>query len=409
VLFIGFLIAGIVSAWLVQFALQTSAATAAVPPGWPTIVLTPITMSVTKPVYVTHAGDGSGRIFIVEREGRIRIYKDGALQATPFLSITDRVESGFEERGLLSVAFPPSYAVEQHFYVYYTNLNGDLVISRFQVTPNPDVASAISETIILTIPHPVNANHNGGQLQFGPTDGYLYLATGDGGSGGDPPNNAQTITVLLGKMLRIDVETGNPVTYTIPPSNPFTATAGYRPEIWALGLRNPWRFSFDRQTHDLYIGDVGQDKYEEVDYRSASSLGGENYGWRVFEGLHCYNPPSGCDPMPRYSPRITEYTHASNPNIQNCSAIVGGYVYRGAGFVLPRGIYFYGDHCSSRIWGLRLNGSNWEGTELLHPTIGLSSFGEDEAGNLYVCDIDAGVGYRIDSTESNWYLPAIMR
>jgi glucose/arabinose dehydrogenase len=404
VLLLCFLVAAIVSAWLVQFALQTSAATASVPAGWPTIVLTPITMSVTKPVYVTHANDGSGRIFIVEREGSVRIYKNGALLATPFLSITGRVESGYEEQGLLSIAFPPSYALKQHFYVYYTNLNNDVVISRFQVTADPDVASAISETIILTINHPSNLNHNGGQLQFGPSDGYLYLGTGDGGGGGDVPNNAQNHGVLLGKMLRLDVETGNPVTYTVPPSNPYTATAGFKKEIWALGLRNPWRFSFDRQTHDLYIGDVGQDTYEEVDRQSAASHGGENYGWRLWEGFHCFNPPSGCATPPQYSPPITEYTHSLG------CAIVGGYVYRGTRFVLTRGIYFYADHCTGRIWGLRFNGTNWDGTELMDTGgFGLSSFGEDEAANLYVADIDSGIVYRIDSVESNVYLPVIAR
>ena len=241
----------IASAWLVQFALQANAAPASTPPGWPKITLTTLSGGLDKPDYVTHAGDGSGRIFIVERAGSIRIYKNGALLPTPFLSITNRVESlSFEERGLLSVAFPPSYTVKGHFYVYYTGHNGDLVIAKYGLTGDPDVADSVHETIVLTIGHP-NLNHNGGQLQFGPDDGYLYLATGDGGGGGDVPNNAQTHNVLLGKMLRIDVETEKPVTYTVPASNPYTATLGYRPEIWALGLRNPWRFSFDRLTHDL--------------------------------------------------------------------------------------------------------------------------------------------------------------
>ena len=392
----------IVSAWLVQVALQANAAPASTP-GWPTITLTTLTGGLDKPDYVTHAGDDSGRIFIVERAGSIRIYKNGALLPTPFLTITSRVESGFEERGLLSVAFPPSYTVKGHFYVYYTDHNGDLVIARYGLTGDPDVADSLNETIVLKISHPTNANHNGGQLQFGPDDGYLYLATGDGGSGGDPPNNAQNHNVLLGKMLRIDVETGNPVTYTVPPSNPYTATAGYRPEIWALGLRNPWRFSFDRLTHDLYIGDVGQDLYEEVDLQSAGSQGGQNYGWRLLEGFHCYSPNHNCVPPLGYSPPITEYTHDLG------CAIQGGYVYRGTQWVLPRGIYFYGDHCSGRIWGLRLNGSTWEGAELSNAGDGLSSFGEDEAGNLYVANIDSGFVKRIDSVESRFWLPLIMR
>ena len=295
----------------------------------------------------------------------------------------------------------------KHFYAYYNDLLGDVVISRFQVTPDPDLASPISETIILKIDHHTppnnNLNHNGGQLQFGPTDGYLYLATGDGGGGGDQPDNAQNLNVLLGKMLRLDVESGNPLTYTIPASNPFTTTPNSRPEIWALGLRNPWRFSFDRQTHDLYIGDVGQELYEEVDRQSAASHGGENYGWHIWEGLHCYNQPSGCALPPQYTPPITEYDHGLG------CAIVGGYVYRGIRFVLPRGIYFYADHCTGRIWGLRFNGANWEGAELMNTGLGLSTFGEDEAANLYVADIDAGIVYRIDSVESNWYLPMVQQ
>lgn len=393
-LLIGFLIGGVVFAWLVQSVLQAGAATASMPPRWPVIALTPVVSDVAQPVYVTHAGDGSGRLFIVEREGAIRIFKNNVLLPTPFLDITSRIESVYPERGLLSVAFPPNYATVNHFYVYYTQkTTGDLIISRFQLSPDPDVANALSETVVLTIAHTINPNHNGGQLQFGPADGYLYLATGDGGSGGDPPNNAQNHNSLLGKMLRLDVETGNPPTYTIPASNPYTATAGYRPEIWALGLRNPWRFSFDRETHDLYIGDVGQDRYEEVDLQSAASHGGENYGWRILEGFSCFNPSHACVPPAQYSPPITMYDHSLG------CAVVGGNVYRGTRLVLPRGIYFYSDNCSGRIWGLKFNGSTWDGSQLFNKGYAVSSFGEDEEGNLYVCDIDAGIVYRIDSYE----------
>ena len=224
---------------------------------------------------------------MVEQGGRIRIIRNGVLEATPFLDITGRV-SCCSERGLLSVAFPPGYAAKGHFYVNYTNKAGNTVVARYRLTTNPDVADPGSEQVVLTVPQPY-ANHNGGQLAFGPNDGYLYIGMGDGGSGGDPENRAQNPAELLGKLLRINVETGNPNTYTIPASNPFTQTAGYRPEIWALGLRNPWRFAFDRLTHDLYIADVGQDAYEEVDFQPAASTGGENYGWRIMEGLHCYN------------------------------------------------------------------------------------------------------------------------
>jgi glucose/arabinose dehydrogenase len=386
------------------FSLHASAGAVPKALDWPLIQLTPLTSGVIQPVYVTHAGDGSGRIFIVERAGRIRIYANGTLAATPFLSITDRVESGYIERGLLSVAFPPNYAARQHFYVYYTKPDGALVIARFGLTGNPNVANAASEHVILKIDHPTNLNHNGGQLQFGPADGYLYLATGDGGSGGDPPNNAQTPSVVLGKMLRLDVETGNPLTYTVPPSNPYTQTAGYRPEIWALGLRNPWRFSFDRLTHDIYIGDVGQQDVEEIDRQPASSPGGENYGWHILEGNSCYSPPSGCSPPPRYAAPIFEYSHAAG----DC-AVVGGYVYRGSRFMIPRGVYFHADECTGRIRGLQFNGSTWENKPLFDAPFNVSSFGEDEQANLYVADLYGGTIYQVISVEKKTFLPLLVR
>ncbi|HEX9076100.1 MAG TPA: PQQ-dependent sugar dehydrogenase, partial [Anaerolineae bacterium] len=289
---------------------------------WPTISLHSLPSAFAQPVYVTHAGDNSGRLFIVERAGTIRIWKNGALLPAPFLDITSRVQSGYIEQGLLSVAFPPGYATKGYFYVDYTNKTGigNTIIARYSITANPDVADPNSEQVILNITQP-EVNHNGGQLQFGP-DGYLYIGMGDGGGGGDQHGtigNAQDPSTLLGKLLRINVEpsqhsgpvlpgatfmtflpfiskAGSFFTYSIPATNPYTTTAGYRGEIWALGLRNPWRFSFDRQTGDLYIADVGQDSYEEVDFQPASSAGGENYGWRILEGNHCYNPPTGCIP-----------------------------------------------------------------------------------------------------------------
>ncbi len=252
---------------------------------WPQLRFIKVLSGLTSPVHVTHAGDASGRLFIVEQRGKIRIAKDGALLSQPFLDIQSRV-SCCGERGLLSVAFPPGYASKGHFYVNYTNTAGNTVIARYRITSNPDVADPASETILLTVNQPY-ANHNGGQLAFGPRDGYLYIGMGDGGSSGDPQNNAQTPSALLGKILRIDVESGA-APYALPPSNPFLNNAAYRQEIWATGVRNPWRFSFDRETGDLYIADVGQDKYEEVNVQPAASVGGENYGWNVTEGLHCY-------------------------------------------------------------------------------------------------------------------------
>jgi glucose/arabinose dehydrogenase len=383
--------------------LQKSALAAASVITWPSIGLARLTGAVSEPVFVTHAADGSGRIFIVERAGTIRIYKNGGLLGTPFLNISARVDSeSFVERGLLSMAFPPSYTARHHFYVYYTDSHGNLVISRFGLTGNPDIADSTSEQIVLTITHSSQLNHNGGQLQFGPLDGYLYLATGDGGGAGDGPNNAQNPAELLGKMLRLDVESGNPVTYTVPSSNPFTQTMGYRPEIWALGLRNPWRFSFDRQMHDMYIGDVGQHDYEEVDFQPAGSAGGQNYGWHILEGFHCFistncNAPSG------YVSPVVEYDH----NAGDC-AIAGGYVYRGNAYISMQGIYFYGDNCSGRIRALVNNGVNWQSGELMDTPYSISSFGEDEAGNLYLADLGGAI-YQIVGLEQKTFVPIIVR
>jgi glucose/arabinose dehydrogenase len=373
---------------------------------WPNLTLTQIPGALTQPTSITHAGDGTPRIFVTEQPGRIRIIKNGVLLGTPFLDLTARIGIPGGEQGLLSVAFPPGYGTTRNrFYVYYTNPAGTLVIARYRPTANADVADPNSEEIILTIDHPAFSNHNGGQLQFGP-DGFLYIGTGDGGGGGDPSGNAQNPAVLLGKLLRIDVEpVGNPFVtlfriylptifqsgvapnYRIPPNNPYVGTPGYRGEIWALGLRNPWRFSFDRQTGDLYIGDVGQGLWEEVDFQPKSSAGGENYGWNILEGMHCFNPAVGCIPPPRYSPPVAEYPH--NPD---CS-ITGGYVYRGPDALSAmQGIYFYGDICSGTIRGLQRFNNNWVSTPLTTNTapFGISTFGEDQAGNLYMADYGGG-------------------
>ncbi len=377
---------------------------------WPTINLSPIVGGLSQPTSITHAGDNSSRVFVTEQPGRIRIIKNGALLPTPFLDIAARLGNPGGEQGLLSVAFPPGYgSTRNRFYVYYTNPTGTLVIARFRPTSNPDVADPNSEEIILTIEHPTFSNHNGGQLQFGP-DGYLYIGTGDGGSGGDPFKNGQNPGALLGKLLRIDVEpvntpvlalfrtyfplifkSGPALNYGIPATNPYVGTPGYRGEIWALGLRNPWRFSFDRQTGDLYIGDVGQNLWEEVDFQPTNSPGGENYGWNILEGLHCFDPPVGCVAPLRYSSPVTEYPHSPD-----CS-ITGGYVYRGPGNAAMQGIYFYGDICSGTIRGLqRLNGT-WFANLLLTAPFGISTFGEDQAGNLYVADYPGGSIHQITS------------
>ncbi len=361
---------------------------------WPLVQPEPVTTMLTQPVYVTHAGDGSGRLFVVEKPGLIRVIRNDQLLSAPFLDIRDRVGSSGGEQGLLSVAFPPGYGSSRfHFYVYYTSVeNGQTVVSRFQVSADPDQADAASEEILLTQSQPFS-NHNGGQLAFGPLDGYLYIGLGDGGSGGDPQNNAQDVGVLLGKILRIDVESGD-VPYGIPATNPLVDTPGARPEIWAFGLRNPWRFSFDRQRGDLYIGDVGQNLYEEIDFQPAASAGGQNYGWRIMEGFHCYNP-ADCDPTGLVLP-VWEYSHDLG-----CS-VTGGMVYRGNRTSAARGIYFYGDYCSGLIWGLIRDGGEWSNHLLLESGLRISSFGEDESGEIYVASLDGRL-YRLNLTVEDCY------
>ena len=345
-----------------------------------TLALNPIVESgLTRPTYLTHAGDD--RLFVVEQPGRIRIIQKGQLLDQPFLDVTDKVLSEGNEQGLLSVAFHPAYKTNGQFFIYYTRQpDGAIVIERYTVSKNdPNVADASSARTILVIPHAQAANHDGGQLQFGP-DGYLYLGVGDGGGQGDQHGsigNGQNRNVLLGKLLRIDVT--NQDTYAIPKDNPFGS------EIWAYGLRNPWRFSFDRATHDLYIADVGQDLYEEVDFQPASSKGGENYGWRIMEGLHCYSPSSGCDQTGLVLP-VAEYSH----DVGGC-AIVGGYVYRGAKYPALQGTYFFGDYCSGIIWSLQRNGNQWQMTKRLESGLNISSFGEDVNGEEYVVDLGGAV------------------
>jgi glucose/arabinose dehydrogenase len=356
----------------------------------PTLALSPAVASgLSLPIGITNAGDGSGRLFIIQQAGRIRLVKNGSLLATPFLDITSRV-SCCGERGLLGLAFPRDYVTKGYFYINYTNTAGNTVVARYQRNAtNPDLADPASEQIILTVAQPF-ANHNGGHLAFSPVDGQLYVAMGDGGDGGDPGNRAQNPNELLGKILRLDVETGRPYTYTISQTNPFINSASFRPEIWALGVRNPWRFSFDRAAGDLYIGDVGQSNFEEINFQPASSAGGENYGWRIMEGMHCFNPP-GCSVTGLTLP-VWEYTHA-----EGCS-VTGGFVYRGGTFPRMQGLYFYGDYCTGRIWGLRLEGGTWQNSLLLDTAINISSFGEDEAGNVYVASHNTGEIFRLVDT-----------
>lgn len=355
----------------------------------PRISFVQVAADLTAPTDVGAPADGSERLFVVEQAGLVRIIQGGTLLPTPFLDITNRVLSG-GERGLLGIAFPPDYAAKRYFYVDYTAASapeGHTVVARYHVTANPNLADAGSEEVILAVDQPFS-NHNGGQLAFGPDDGYLYISLGDGGSGGDPLKNAQNLGTLLGKILRIDVESGTSP-YAIPPGNPFVGIPGARGEIWAYGLRNPWRFSFDRETADLYISDVGQSLYEEIDFQEAGSAGGANYGWNILEGNHCYAAPT-CTPPDNYVPPVFEYDHADD----NCS-ITGGFVYRGKQFPGMQGIYFYGDFCSGRIGGLWRQASGWHNELLADTAYLIATFGEDEAGNLYVADRSAGILYKI--------------
>lgn len=340
------------------------------------------------PLYATGAGDGSQRLFVVGQRGTVEIVRDGQRLERPFLDITGIVGSSANEQGLLSIAFHPDYATNGQFFVNYTNLDGDTVIARYRVANDPDVADPASAEVLLTIDQPA-ANHNGGLVKFGP-DGYLYIGTGDGGRAGDPWGNAQNRGVLLGKLLRIDVDGGTP--YGIPRDNPFVDQPEMRPEIWAWGLRNPWRFSFDRATDDLYIADVGQNMYEEVNFQPAGSPGGENYGWNIMEGTSCYQTIS-CDTSNLVLPLVV-YPHGQ----AGCS-ITGGYVYRGTTFPELAGVYFYADYCSGKIWALHNDADEeWRNAEVLDTRLSISSFGEDEAGELYLTDSFGGGLYRLVSS-----------
>ena len=350
------------------------------------------------PVHLASPPHDDNRLFVVEQTGTIRAIKSGQRVPRPFLDIRDRVRAG-GERGLLSVAFHPDYTSNRRLFVYYTENAGDLVIAEFTASEtDPDIANSANERRLLVIPHRKYGNHNGGQLAFGP-DRFLYIGTGDGGSGGDPDNNAQTKTSLLGKLLRIDVdkpEAGKP--YGIPASNPFVKDAGAAPETWAYGLRNPWRFSFDRATGDLYIADVGQNAWEEVNVQPAASKGGENYGWRYMEGAHCYNPPSGC-PTNGLTLPVFEY-----PQRAGGSSITGGFVYRGCRMPDLRGTYFYSDYMKgfTRTFVLATGKPTQEmdvtGELTPSPPLQirrLSSFGEDARGELYLVEHERGEIYRV--------------
>lgn len=358
---------------------------AATPGPLPTITLEKVVDVLERPTFVTHAGDGSGRLFIIEKPGRIRIVKDGRLLPEPFLDVVNVVKSSGNEQGLLGLAFHPDYERNGRFFVYYTALDNDNTVAEFRVSSDANRADPGSGRELLAVPDRF-PNHNGGMLAFGP-DGYLYIGLGDGGSAGDPDGNGQDLLVHLGKILRLDTNSGSH--YGVPDSNPFITRSSARPEIWAWGLRNPWRFSFDRQTGDLWIADVGQDSVEEVDFQPAGSKGGENYGWNVLEGSECFKPATGCDTTGMVLP-IFEYSHD-----EGCS-ITGGYVYRGKAYPDLAGAYLFTDYCSGNLWVTRQVASGEFKTEqagMFRRSV--SSFGEDEAGELYVTVDPAGAVFRL--------------
>ena len=345
-----------------------------------------VTGGLSSPLGVVNANDGSGRLFVVQQGGLVRVVKGGKLQSGAFIDARSRTDGG-GERGLLGLAFHPDFTSNGFVFIYYTAASdGDIVVSRLTANVARTFASLSTETVLLRINHP-RSNHNGGALAFGPDDD-LYIATGDGGGAGDPDENGQNRNVLLGKVLRIKPGTGPGGSYTIPPDNHFVGVPNRREEIWAYGLRNPWRITFDRVSGDLYIGDVGQGRREEVDLEDVADPGGRNYGWDVMEGTLCYEPSSGCNTSGKTLP-VAQYDHSLG-----CS-ITGGYVYRGAHKDL-QGLYVYGDFCSGRIWTMNASGSGE--TVRRDTSLAISSFGESETGELYVTDLN-GALYRVIAPE----------
>jgi glucose/arabinose dehydrogenase len=348
------------------------------PPGSSELALTTVATGLATPVFLTSPPGDAGRLFVVEKGGRIRIIEASAVRATPFLDLSGRVSNG-SEQGLLGLAFHPDYASNGRFVVNYTNVAGDTRVSLFRVSADPSRADATSEQEILAVDQPFG-NHNGGMVAFGPDDGHLYIGLGDGGSAGDPQGNGQRRSTLLGKLLRVAVSGAGVV--SVPADNPFVGQVGSRAEIWSLGLRNPWRFSFDRLNGDLYIADVGQNQREEIDVATAAGQFGKgaNFGWNVMEGNRCYSPSSGCDQTGLALP-VLDYDHS-----QGCS-VTGGYVYRGSALPAFRGTYFYSDYCQGWVRSFRLQGgSATEQREWpdLAPGGQVTSYGEDAAGELYL-------------------------
>ncbi len=364
------------------------AAEAALAPGQ--LTLLSVAGGLTSPIGIVNAADGSGRLFIVEQGGTVRVVTGKQVQAGTFLDIRAKVNAG-GERGLLGLAFHPDFETNRWLFVHYTRGDGDIVISRYTANAAGTSVPSGSEVILFTIEHSAQTNHNGGPLAFGP-DGYLYIGIGDGGTG--LQSNGQSISTRLGKILRIDVDgtgEGDNDAFAYPSDNPFVGETG-DDAIWAYGLRNPWRLSFDRGTGDLWIADVGAARYEEIDRQPASGSGGANYGWSTMEGLHCFEPPNGCDQSGLTLP-VAEYSSADGTG--NCS-VTGGHVYRGPSQRDLQGLYVFGDFCSGRIWTMPATGGSI--AQRLDADLLITSFGESESGELYVVGL-SGTLYRVVAPE----------
>jgi len=404
----------------ILFGMRSNAAVSNAAPQALDLALVAFATGFDDPLGVTNAGSGDDRLFVVEQGGVIKIvHPDGTVLPTPFLDISGRVDSSSNEEGLLGLTFHPDYASNGYFYLNYTHTSFNIRrtrISRFSVSDDPNVADPDSESILLTVRQP-QANHNAGDIHFGP-DGYLYVPLGDGGGAGDTGNNAQNLSLLLGKIARIDVDSGSGSApdcqgggtgnYTIPPTNPLVDGAGGTcDEIWAIGLRNPWRSSFDRLTGDLYIGDVGQNDWEEINYQPVNAGGGENYGWRCYEGDHAFNT-DGCGPMINYTFPIFEYNQTDN----GCT-VIGGYVYRGSQYPAMYGHYLLADYCSGNFWDLAPDGGGWQATKHTNLSgFGYVAFGEDASGELYVVNISSNTLYRLQENtlfDHPLFLPLIIK
>ncbi len=383
---------GRVFVWLVGGVLMMTpllAGQAAAVTRWPVLRTTASVSGLSSPTMIVAPDDRSGRLFVTEQGGRIRIVRNGSLVPTIALDIRSLVSTG-GERGLLGLAFPPGFAKKRYAYVHYTDRAGAVTIARFRLSAHdPDRFVTSSRQIILRVSHPLS-NHNGGQIAFG-ADGYLYIGIGDGGGGGDPNNRARNLGSLLGKILRINTESRpSRAGYSVPSTNPFVGKRGRRAEIWAYGLRNPWRFSFDRPTKTLWIGDVGQNKWEEIDRVAGGGRGGYDFGWSLYEGNHTYKRRTIVRTGFRWP--IAEYSHAEG------ESVTGGYVYRGKTNPAMAGIYYFGDYSSGRIWGLQKSGGKWVRKMLVNTSRNISTFGVDGSGELWYADYAGGVIYRLGAS-----------